>query len=283
MEETPNQRQKNELFTLITGASTGLGRAFAIECARRKMNLLLVALGNENLPLLCDELRKKYKVKVYFKEKDLTLPQAPFEISDWVKNNFNVNMLINNAGIGGSAAFDSAPVRYLDTIIQLNIRATTLLSRLLIAELKKHRKAHILNVSSVAAFSPFPFKTIYPASKTFILSFSRGLRAELRKTSIRVSVINPGPILTNPEIVERINCHGFLGKITSLTPEKAAKKGIRAMLKSKKVIIPGLATKLNYFVMWLVPTSIRLRLLSALFEKEIILKAKAEKSKDNCA
>ena len=113
----------SKTYTLITGASTGLGKELAMECAKRKMNLILVSLPKEKLAELCNQVSTQYGISASYYEIDLTQKNAPFKLIDWVKNNFLVNIIINNAGVGGTYPFDKSPIEYIDTIIQLNIRA----------------------------------------------------------------------------------------------------------------------------------------------------------------
>lgn len=255
-------------YTLITGASTGLGRELAVECARRSMNLILLSLPNENLSVLCDEISKQFNVDVTFKEADLTGRDSVEKIASWIKMNYSINMIINNAGIGGTHIFEHSDIDYLNDIIQLNIRAMVMFTRLLLPELQKHEKAYVLNVSSLAAFSPVPYKTIYPASKAFIYHFTRGLRAELRKTNINVSVLNPGPIMTNPDVKKRINNQSMYVKLSILSPERIARIAIRKLLKGKSVIIPGFLNYFNSVVIRMVPDSFSVNVGTSIFKSE---------------
>ncbi len=164
-------------YAVITGASMGLGKAFAIECAKRNMNLILISLPDENLNELCGKLELAHGIKAHYYETDLTTPEAVEELAQWINEKFSVQMIINNAGIGGSRIFSDTSVDYLENIILLNISAMVFLTRLLLPELKRHPSAFILNVSSLAALSPLPFKTVYPASKAFIHHFSQGAQS----------------------------------------------------------------------------------------------------------
>jgi short-subunit dehydrogenase len=262
-------KSKQQIFTLITGASTGLGKAMAIECASRKMNLILVSLPGEELPFLCCKLRSEYNILVYCYEIDLTRKNAPYELYEWINDNFSVEIIINNAGIGGTMPFDQSSIEFIDNIIQLNIRTVSVLTRLLIPELKQHERAYILNVASMAALYPMPFKSVYPASKAFIYHFSRGLQEELRKTSIRVCVINPGPMMTNCDVISRILKQGIWGRLGLLTTNKIARIAICSMLKEKTVIIPGLFNKLYLIMVRLIPARIVLPLMSMQLRKEM--------------
>lgn len=257
------------ICTLITGASSGLGRELAIECAKRNMNLVLIALPGRNLNEFCLQLSNTYSIQAFAYEGNLTDKEYIHAVVKEVLENFHINFLINNAGMGGTVPFQEASVEYLDNIIQLNIRATSLLTRLLLSELKSHPKAYILNVSSMAAFSPIPYKTIYPASKAFIYSFSRGLSEELKGTSVKVTVLNPGPILTNPDVILRIMKQGIFGKIGLLTAGTISRIALAGMFEGKRVIIPGFFNNFNHWLMRFFPESFRLRILGSVIHREI--------------
>jgi uncharacterized protein len=258
-----------ENFTLITGASTGLGKEMAIECARRGKNLILVALPGRNLEQLCNELELTFGIKAVCKECDLTNEQALSDLAGEIIMNFPVDQLINNAGVGGTARFEDASPKYLDTIIHLNIRATTMLTRLLLPELKSHPKALVLNVASVAAFGALPYKTIYPASKAFIYSFSRSLSRELRGTGVKVVVVTPGPIITNADVALRIIKQGALGRIGLLTAGQICRLSLDGAELGKEVIVPGVMNRLNRFLIRWFPESWRLSLMSRVLAKEL--------------
>lgn len=261
-------RSQEKTYTLITGASMGLGKALAKECASRGRNLILVALPNEGLGEVAETLRSAFGIAVVIFEMDLTNPEAPEKLAAEVKSGFRIDGLINNAGIGGTMPIELASLSYLNAIIMLNIRALVVLTHQLIPELKTHPRSYILNVSSLAAFSPFPYKTIYPASKSFVLSFSRGLREELSRTPISVTSLNPGLILTNADVMFRSSVHGKKTGLAALSPEAIARIAISGMLNGKAVVIPGFFSKLSRLLMQLLPDSIQMRILANIYRKE---------------
>ncbi|NUO00275.1 MAG: SDR family NAD(P)-dependent oxidoreductase [Saprospiraceae bacterium] len=263
-----SESSPEKVYTIVTGASMGLGKALAAECAARGRNLILVALPNEGLNDVADKLRSAFGVAVVCFETDLTGPEAPEKLAAEIKSRYRVNGLINNAGIGGTMPIDLAALSYLNAIIMLNIRALVVLVHQFIPELKTHAQSHILNVSSLAAFSPFPYKTIYPASKSFVLSFSRGLREELRSTPISVTSLNPGLILTNADVMFRSSVHGKKTGMAALSPEAIARIAISGMLAGKAVVIPGFFSKLSRLLMQLLPGSIQMRILANIYRKE---------------
>jgi len=255
-------------YALVTGASRGIGKEMAFELAARKINLLLVSLKGEGLDDLCREIRDEYGVDAQYYETDFYKYDSVYEVANWASE-YNPCILINNAGIGGTKAFESVTPEYIDAIIQVNIRATSMLTRLLLPELKKHKNAYILNVASMAAFSPFAFKTVYPASKAFIYSFSRGLNEELKGTNVFVSVIHPGPVKTNADVTARIEKQGVFGRLGLVSPRKLAGIAIRQLLLRDSLILPGVLNKINWLLMALLPNAWKLPLLSRVVRKEI--------------
>ncbi|WP_127128907.1 SDR family NAD(P)-dependent oxidoreductase [Pseudoflavitalea rhizosphaerae] len=256
-------------YTLITGAGSGLGRAFAVECARRKMNLVLFSLPGSNLESLATELRTEYGIKVQCYEFDLRDADALLLYTNTITDQFDIDFLISNAGIGGTSALTDTPLERIDDIIQLNVRSTSLLTRLLIPHLLKQPGSYILNVSSMAAFTPIAYKTVYPASKAFISSFSLGLREEFAGTGLSVSVLYPGPIMTNSNTSRRIIHQGMKGKMGLLSTSDIARIALKKTLLRYPVIIPGMMNKLNQFLMWFLPLGFRLRLVSKEVKKEM--------------
>ncbi len=256
-------------FALITGASRGLGKEFARELAQRNYNLLLVSLKGEELAEVSSEMESRYNIKVFYYEADLSESQTVFQLAAWALSKGPVSILINNAGIGGTSAFDEASTEYIDNIIMLNIRATSLLTRLILPELKCQKQAYILNVASMASFSPIAYKTVYPASKAFIWSFSRGLYEELKDTGVFVSVIHPGPMRTNSDVIKRIEKQKFFGRMGVVNTEKIAKIAVNNLLKHDSLIIPGFMNKLNWLMIQIVPVWLRLNLLSRVIKREL--------------
>jgi uncharacterized protein len=259
------EKVKNQ-FAVITGASQGLGRAFTIELAKRQINLVLVSLPGQNLRQLSDWISQEYRVQSYCYETDFSVDGNIRSLAYWLNKNFNISILINNAGIGGSMPFDVASLEYIDRIIQVNVKATALLTHQLLPNLKRQPQSYILNVSSIAAFSPVGYKTVYPASKAFVHSFTRGLYAELKDTNVFVSVINPGAMATNEEIASRIKKQGILGKLTLLEPAKVAQYSINRLMKRDTVIM---VNPLTWLLSVILPVWIKLPVMTKIVKREI--------------
>lgn len=258
-----------EQYTVITGASMGLGKCLAEECARRGQNLVLTALPHEGISKTALELSVKYNIKAVGCETDLTNDENIYSLAKWIAANFNVNILINNAGIGGTNYFEKASTGYFQTIIKLNMSALVLLTHQLLPELKRQKKSYILNIASIAAFGPMAFKTIYPASKAFVSSFSRGLNSELSGTNISVSVAHPGGMATNPDVSKRMEQYSKFVKATYMSPEDTARICLDQTFAEKTIIVPGMVNKINRFAFKWFPEKMRLHLLANGAKKEM--------------
>lgn len=232
-------------YALITGARQGLGKAFAIELSKRKINTILVSRPNPGLGTFCEELKEKYQVDCIAYETDLSVYQNVIDLAKWLNMHYEIFILINNVGKGGSTKITDVDIEYINHMLKLNVVTATVLTHQLLPNLLRQPQAYILNIASLAAFLPIGFKTIYPATKSFIYSFSRSLKQELKGTNVSVSVVSPGPIRTNEDIIRRTE-KGYFGKFMVLEPEECAKKCIRQLFKKKTEII------VNPFVRFLI-------------------------------
>ena len=240
---------QNKVYTLITGSSEGLGKAFAIECARRNMNLILVALPSPELYALAAFIKANYPVEIVCFGKDLCRDESCMELYKEVAAlNLQVNMLINNAGIGSTILFrEGSPVLF-EKQIRLNVLATTLITRLFLPMLQKHARSYILNVGSLASFFYLPKKQVYGATKSFIYFFSKSLKEELRHSNVQVSVLCPGGINTNPAITLMNKTGNCISRLSVMNPEDVVPVALNGLLRGREVIIPG---RLNNFFMLL--------------------------------
>lgn len=259
----------NKPFALVTGASSGLGRAFAHEFAKRAYNLVLVALPGGSTQSLARNLEQEYNITVYVYEFDLTDISALSKQTEHIFTQHNITFLVNNAGIGGTSLITETAIERIDSIIQLNVRSMVHITRMAIPFMTAQSNSYILNVASMAAFLPIAYKTVYPASKAFISSFSLGLRKELEDTGIKVSVVYPGPIMTNATVSRRIIGMGSKGKMGLLSTAEIASVAINKTIEGKTTIIPGLRNKLNHLLMKITPLQLQMNIVSQNVRKEI--------------
>jgi uncharacterized protein len=242
------------IFTLITGASEGLGKALALECASRKLNLILVALPGKELFQLAGALERNFQIRVAVFEKDLTIEEDCRSLyQEIVEQKWGINMLINNAGLGNCCAFEDGQLAGFQQLIKLNIMATTILTRLFIDLLKKQQKSYILNVSSLIAFFNLPNKQVYGGTKSYIYYFSKCLRNELAHLNISVSVLCPGGMNTNPRLYQLMSSGNWFVRNSTMSPESVAAIAITGLLNGQSVLIPGKLNRLSLVINKLLP------------------------------
>lgn len=250
-------------YTMITGASEGLGKALAIECAKRNMNLILVSLPGIELYQLSAYIRRRYNVNVCEFETDLSQEQNCFDLWKTItRHHLSINMLINNAGIGGTRQFDKTNFEVWQKHIQVNITGMVYLTHLLLPELKRHARSYILNVSSLAVFFYLPGKQVYGATKSFVYFFSKSLRRELKKEGVQVSVLCPGGINSNPTQYLMNYASTWITKSSCMLPEEVAHVAMRDLLRGKETIIPGKWNNVFVYMDKLLPAFIKERLIS---------------------
>jgi len=248
-------------YTLITGASEGLGKAFALECGKRNMNLILVALPDSGLYELADFIRRNFNVLVEVFEKDLTDSTSCRELFQEVqRQKLRIRILINNAGLGSTLLFGEGSTELFEKQIKLNVLATTILTRLFLDNLERNTPSYILNVGSMASFFFLPKKQVYGGTKSYIHFFSKSLRKEVKRDGIHVSVLCPGGINTNLSVTLLNKTGPWMSKISIMNPEEVAPIAINGLLKRKAVIVPGIINKFFMMLDKLLPDIIKTRL-----------------------
>lgn len=236
---------RNSQYTLITGASEGFGKSLALECAKRNMNLILVSLPGSGLANLAEYIKRNYSVNVFSFEHDLSQKEECYLLFTEIKRlGFAINILINNAGMGGTHFFEDRDTEYYHRQIELNVVAPTLLTHLFLQMLEKNSPAHVLNVSSLASFFYLPKKQVYGGTKSYLVSFSKSLRRELKRKNVFVSIVCPGGMNTSPLLTLHNRSNKGLSRWSVMNPEEVAAISIDGMLKNKEIIIPGFWNRL---------------------------------------
>ena len=257
-------------YTLITGASQGIGKHFAIECAKQQMNLILVALPEKKLADTANEIISTYEVDVHYYGIDLTLPNSIRTIFLWCQEkNLIVNILINNAGLGATGKFESLNFSFHERMVLLNSNALMGLTWYFLPEMKKLPEAYILNIGSIASYCDIPYKVVYSSTKRFVYTFSRTLREELSQSSISVSVVCPGPVKTDSSSKFQSKKAKKLERLLILQPGNLAKYSIKMMKAKKAVILPGFTIKCFLFLRIFVPYRYQLKLMAFLFRTHL--------------
>jgi len=234
-------------YTLITGASRGIGLEMALIAAADAKNLILAARNKKELESLKEQILSQYKVDVQIIVADLSTNDSAKMLFEQVNKHFEVTELINNAGFGDFGEFVEADIRKLTMMIELNVRALTELCYFFGQEMKKRKNGKILNVASVAAFMPGAFMSVYYATKAYVLSFSEAIANELKPYGVSVTVLCPGPTRTNFEQAADLNDNSFFNRLPVATANQVARYGLNAMNKRKIVAIEGFLNKLMIF------------------------------------
>ncbi len=253
---------------LITGASSGIGASFAELLAAGGCNLILTARRLDRLENLGSKLTAEHGIKVDTIQQDLSVPSSARALTDKIKNlGCHVDLLINNAGFGLSGAFIHNDLEKIKKLIQLNITSLVELTHILLPPMKIRGEGDILLVGSMGTYVMSPTLCCYCASKTFVNSFGKILRYELKNENINVTVFNPGNTTT-----EFMAAAGYQltdrSAIVSMPPAKTAEIGLRSLAKGKSHLEPGAFNKFMALVIPRLPLQFRLT-LTHFFQKVV--------------
>jgi len=257
----PKRKNGQKGYTLITGASSGIGREFARQCAQQGHNLFLIARRRERLEALQKELSSRH-CRVAILPLDLCLPGAIEELSGVLhRKKIQVTGLINNAGLGSYKAFLEDTPEALENMLQLNMNALTLLTHAIASEMKARGSGRILMVASTASFQPVPYHAVYSATKAYVLSLGVALTEEFKAHGIQVTTLCPG--LTESEFfdVADFKTSQTLEKVTMKASEVAA-IGLNAWESGKTVQVAGLFNQVSRGMVKLMPTTWVTRLMA---------------------
>ena len=193
-------------WALVTGASSGIGREFALQLAAAGMHLALVARRTERLTALADELTSRHAVRVLPMPADLGELGQGSQLAQRVRaEGARIRLLVNNAALGRWAPFENSPSGYYEQMLLVNAVAPVSLCRELLPDLVSHETSGIINVGSSAAFQPVPYMAVYAASKAFLYSFSLALHQEWGERGVRVQTLLPAPTPTELEGSQVVN------------------------------------------------------------------------------
>lgn len=235
---------------LITGASSGIGRDMARYLSSNGYDLILVARRVQPM----EELKKELNTNVDIVSLDLSIKENCYKLYDITKQE-KIDILINNAGFGIFGEFEKTDLETEINLINTNIMATHILTKLYIQDMIQRNSGNIVNVASIAGFMPGPLMSSYYASKNYVVSLSKAIQKELKKkkSNVKLSIFCPGPVNTNFN-----NVAGVKFSLKSISSEYAAKYCIDKMLNGKKVIIPTLQIKLVKLLNKIIPDFIML-------------------------
>ena len=246
---------------LITGASSGIGLDMARYLSTKKIELFLVSRSKEKL----EEIQKELPTKVTVIVADLSFEQKVKELYALVKKE-NIDILINTAGFGKFGNFTDTNLNDEIEMIDLNIKAVHILTKLILKDMEDRNSGYILNVASSAAFQPGPLMATYYATKSYVYNLSEAIYYEekKKKKNVHISVLCPGPVDTNFN-----NVAGVKFGVKPMTSKKVAKYAIDNMFKNKLLIIPGFTMKLIRFFIRFIPNKLLLRMTYNIQKKKV--------------
>ena len=255
-----------ENYAVVTGASKGIGKEIALQLAQKGYHLLISARSEAELALLAEEIKVKYQVNAFYFAADLSKPGSSKALSEWVNTKTDqLTILVNNAGFGIWGPFDKLELSTQMEMLQLNINAVVELSHHLLPVLKKQPQSYMLNVASTAAYQAMPTMALYAASKSFILSYSRAIRYELKDSSVSVSCLSPGPTATGFGSRAGLDAFAALADKFNMPASVVAKLGLDGMFNKKAEIIAGFLNKVSAFGATLLPKTLIERISANLY------------------
>lgn len=236
----------NHPKSLITGAASGVGRAFAKHLASQGYDLVLIDKDKEKLEDLSKELSNEYLQEVEIRVVNLSNQSELNNLKDYVSKIDNLEILINNAGFGLSGHFTRNELDKQQEMINVHITACFTLCRVAIPKMVERKKGFIINVSSMSALIPLLGNVVYNATKVFTITFSEALQAELRNTGVKIQVLCPGYVDTGFYNSEELK--GFkratIPKRMWMTADKVAELSLKALKKDKTIFVPGLKNRI---------------------------------------
>jgi len=223
--------------TLITGASSGIGAAFARKLASRGRNVLLVARSEDKLITMCNELGRVSGVRAHYIAMDLLRTDAAAQLfEETQRRELIIDMLVNNAGFGSMGEFVNLDLARELEMIDLNVKSLVELTHLFLKPMRERQQGAIINVASTAGFQPVPYMTTYAATKAFVLSFSEALWEENREHGVHVMALCPGVTETNFFAASKMDRPPMR---TIQTPEEVVDTALRGLRQQKPSVISG--------------------------------------------
>lgn len=241
-------------WVLITGASSGIGKALALEFAAHGFNLFLTARNAESLGQVAGECAQKSGIETKTHLADLSDSKAVDELLRALSAaSIEIEILVNNAGFGVMGGFAQTDVETELKMLDVQLAATLKLTKALLPPMIARKSGRILNVASVYSFAPVPFQAVYSACKAFMLSFSESLSEELKVTGVSVTVVCPGT--TQSEFRARAGIEEK-NKSAGVTAESVARIAVRQTLRGKRLVVPGFLNRLFVFSTRRLPVSL---------------------------
>ena len=245
------------MTVMITGASGGLGRALALDCAGRGFDLLLTDINQAGLERVKRGIRCQYDVRIWTRACDITSDDDVDRLIAYAdETGIRVDMLFNVAGLDHEGGFTQRDFGRIMAILRLNIEATLRVTHKALRLRRRPGRFHIVFVSSLASMYPIPLKATYAASKRFLLDFSIALGQELRDQDVSVLALCPGGLATTPESIHGIEAQGFWGTVTTNRLERVAHRTVSRSLRGRRLYVPGLLNRAFSIAARFVPAAV---------------------------
>lgn len=251
-------------WALVTGASAGLGEAYARALAARGMNVALAARREDRLRALADELAAAHRIRTAVLPADLGEDGASQALWDAATAGREIHLLINNAGFGLKGRFDELPMERQAEMVRVNCIAPLELAHLALRHMRA-RGGGIVNVASIAGYQPIPLMATYAASKAFLMAFSEALTEEAREDGVRVLVVNPGPVRTEFQAVAGTQVNDRTSGLR--TAEEVVEATLHALEAGKRTVTPGLINHLSGIAVRVAPRSLVVRVAKTVMNK----------------
>jgi uncharacterized protein len=257
-------------YALVTGAAKGIGKAIAESLAKRKYNLILVDIDSKQLISTSTEIISRFGVQVEYLHIDVSAPRAAEIIFLTTRPlHDDITVLVNNAGFGVNTAFEDGQIEEQLNIVDVNAKAVVKLSYIFLPVLKKNVQTYLLNTSSTTAYQSVPYMNVYAATKSFVLSFTRGLSHELRNSNVSVSCLCPGS--TDTDFVVRARMSAETLKLASrfnMDPAVVGEIAVSQLFKGRAEIIPGFTNKLHAWLPKFFPKRLTEKIAGNIYEKK---------------
>ena len=254
-------------YILLTGASSGIGYEMANQLAAKKLNLILVARTETKLQQMQAELTDKYGILVQYFVADLSDVYAAIGLHKAVQQeNYLVTALINNAGVGNYGNFTETSLEEELRMIEINISSVVALTKLFAKDMVSRKSGRIMNISSVVAFLPMPYFSVYSATKAFIKAFSETLDAELEGTGVIITSLYPGTVDTGftTKEMQSTNLH----KTKPMQPKEVAAQAVKHLLNGKGKNVVGFQNWFNSKLSSILPDNIMMKIKKKLASQQ---------------
>ena len=243
----------------VTGASSGIGTAYARQLARDGFDLVLVARSKGRLEELAEEIRKESSVGVRVLPADLTQPASLAEVERGLREDTDLELLVNNAGFGTAGRFHELDLEREESEVRLNVLAPTRLSHAALAAMVPRSRGGVINVSSIGGLAPAPFTSTYGATKAYLVSLTEALSEELRGTGVKVQVLCPGFTRTEFQATANVNADRIPAALW-MTAEAVVDESLRALARGTVVCIPGFSNRVFVWGLALTPRGVGRRI-----------------------